>query len=96
MLVDLSTIVEETAAQAEIIGQKILETLSQPYDLGGDPYLCTASIGITLFTNHQFNSFELLKQADLSMYDAKAAGRNAVRFFTPGMQLPLAACSEKS
>lgn len=96
MLVDLSTIAEETATQAEIIAQKILETLDQTYDLGGHPYRCTASIGIALFANHQFTSFELIKQADLAMYDAKATGRNAVRFFTPGMQIPVGACSGKS
>ena len=96
MLVDLSTIVEETAAQAEVIALKILEVLAQPYDLGGQPYLCTASIGIALFSNHQFTSFELLKQADLAMYDAKASGHNTVRFHVPGTQISHGACSEKN
>jgi diguanylate cyclase (GGDEF)-like protein/PAS domain S-box-containing protein len=95
MLVDLSTIVEETATQAEIIALKILEVLSLPYDLGGQPYLCTASIGIALFSNHQFTSFELLKQADLAMYEAKARGHNTVRFYVPGTQIPHGAYSEK-
>ena len=96
MLVDLSTVVEETATQAEIIALKILEVLAQPYDLGGHPYFCTASIGIALFSNHQFTSSELLKQADLAMYDAKASGHNAVRFHVPETQIPPGACSERS
>jgi diguanylate cyclase (GGDEF)-like protein/PAS domain S-box-containing protein len=90
MLSDLSTILEETATQAETVGQKILATLCQPYDLDGHPYQCTASIGITVFSNHQSTHFELLKQADLAMYEAKATGRNTLCFYTPEMQLPLA------
>ena len=87
MLVDLSTTAEESRMQADVVGEKILETLSEPYDLNGHAYRCTASIGITLFSNHQSTSFELLKQADLAMYEAKATGRNAVRFFAPATPL---------
>ena len=96
MLVDLSTVVDEAATQVQIIALKILEVLSQPYDLGGQPYFCTASIGIALFSNHQFTSPELLKQADLAMYDAKASGHNTVRFHVPGKLIPPGACDEKS
>ena len=49
-------------------------------------YHCTASIGITLFGAHSANVDELLKQADLAMYQAKDSGRNAIRFFDPEMQ----------
>ena len=89
MLVDLSTILEESTTQAEVIGQKILALLDQPYDLNGIKHQSTASIGITLFSNHQSTPFELLKQADLAMYEAKAAGRNTIRFYAPEMCLPL-------
>jgi hypothetical protein len=44
----------------------------------------TCSIGVTLFGKAPSSVSELLKQADLAMYQAKAAGRNAVRFFDPG------------
>ena len=91
MLADLSTLLEETAAQAETVGQKILATLSQPYDLGGHAHQSTASIGITLFSDHQSTPLELLKQADLAMYEAKSAGRNTICFFAPEMRLPPAA-----
>ena len=89
-------VIPPAGLQAEVIALKILEVLAQPYDLGGQPYLCTASIGIALFSNHQFTSFELLKQADLAMYDAKASGHNTVRFHIPGTQIPHGACSEKN
>jgi diguanylate cyclase (GGDEF)-like protein len=44
----------------------------------------TCSIGVTLFGQTPNNVGDLLKQADLAMYQAKAAGRNTVCFFEPG------------
>jgi diguanylate cyclase (GGDEF)-like protein/PAS domain S-box-containing protein len=88
MLTDLSTVSEETALQAEIVARKILDTLNQTCELAGRPYHCSASIGIALFSDHQFTSFELIKQADLAMYEAKAMGRNTVRFYAETTQAP--------
>ena len=86
MLVDLSEQALEAAAQAESIGEKILAALSQPYQLDRNTYRCTASIGITLFSGKQDETDELMKQADIAMYQAKKAGRNALRFFDQQMQ----------
>ena len=96
MLVDLSTIHEQSLVQAETIGEKILTALSQPYDLSGHEYRNTASVGVTLFSNHQATLLELLKEADLAMYAAKATGRNTLRFFAPEMQLPLVSHTTKA
>jgi EAL domain-containing protein (putative c-di-GMP-specific phosphodiesterase class I) len=49
-------------------------------------YQCTSSIGLTLFNDRSLSPDELLKRADTAMYQAKAVGRNAVRFFDPRMQ----------
>lgn len=76
----------EAAAQTEMVGEKILATLNQPYQLVNYYYHNTPSIGATLFKNHVRNIEELLKQADIAMYQAKAAGRNTLRFFDPQMQ----------
>jgi diguanylate cyclase (GGDEF)-like protein/PAS domain S-box-containing protein len=76
----------EAAAQAEVIGKKILIALNKPYHLGGHEYHCTSSIGITLFNDHKSGIEELLKQADIAMYQAKKSGRNTLRFFDPEMQ----------
>ncbi len=86
MIEELSEIREEAAAQAEMIGEKILAAINKPYRLAGLEYEISPSIGITLYTNHEQSTDELLKQADLAMYQAKAAGRNTLRFFDPAMQ----------
>lgn len=91
MLEDLSEDASEAATQAEAVGEKILTALNQPYDLAGQEYHNTPSIGITLFVDHQNSSDELMKRADLAMYQAKAAGRNTLRFFDPEMQAAVTA-----
>ncbi len=73
-----------TAAQK--VSQRILAALGEPYVLPGYLHHSTCSIGVTLFGKAPSSVNELLKQADLAMYQAKAAGRNAVRFFDPEMQ----------
>lgn len=86
MLEDLSPDLQEAADQIEAVGEKILDTLNIIYDLNGHPYHSTPSIGATLFHGHTDSIAELLKSADLAMYHAKSAGRNALRFFDPEMQ----------
>jgi len=86
MLEDLSANPAEAATQAEVVGEKIVAALNQAYQLGTQEYNCTPSIGVTLYCGHAASSDELLQQADLAMYQAKAAGRNALRFFRPDMQ----------
>jgi diguanylate cyclase (GGDEF)-like protein/PAS domain S-box-containing protein len=86
LLEDLSENALDAATQAEIVSEKILATLGQTYRLASQEHHSTASIGVTLFGEHQENIDEPLKRADLAMYQAKAAGRNTVRFFDPQMQ----------
>jgi diguanylate cyclase (GGDEF)-like protein/PAS domain S-box-containing protein len=86
MLEDLSASAQEAATQTEAVGEKILVTLNQPYELADYKHSSTPSIGITLFAENQGTIDELLKRADLAMYQAKAAGRNMLRFFDPEMQ----------
>ena len=77
---------KEAAAQAKDIGEKILCTIGQPYLIAGKQYSTTPSIGITLFGDQRRDMEELLKQGDIAMYQAKAAGRNTMRFFDPELQ----------
>jgi EAL domain-containing protein (putative c-di-GMP-specific phosphodiesterase class I) len=71
---------------ARIVSQRVLDALGEPYVLPGYLHHSTCSVGVTLFGKMPSSVSELLKQADLAMYQAKAAGRNAVRFFDPEMQ----------
>lgn len=86
MLEDLSECAPDAANQAEAVGEKILAAFNQPYQLGSHAHRSTPSIGVTLFANQQVGIDELLKRADLAMYQAKAEGRNTLRFFDPQMQ----------
>ena len=83
MLADLSKEHDTSRQEAESVARKVLSALHEPYDLGNEDYSTTASIGITLFVNHDASPLELLKQADLAMYEAKAAGRNTVAVYSP-------------
>ena len=91
MLEDLSEQALDAAAQTEFIGDKILVALNQSYRLATHDFHSTASIGATLFNGHEQSIEELLKQADIAMYQAKTAGRNALRFFDPQMQASICA-----
>ena len=86
MLHGLDRDLAQATAQVEQVGKKIMQQLNQAYRLGNAEHHSTPSIGVTLFDNQQQTLEELLKQADLAMYEAKAAGRNTLRFFDPTMQ----------
>jgi diguanylate cyclase (GGDEF)-like protein/PAS domain S-box-containing protein len=91
MLADLGDNPQAATARARVVGEKILNALSEPYALAGYPHYGTCSIGITLFSKQQESIGDLLKQADLAMYQAKAAGRNSLCFFDPDMQAAVTA-----
>jgi diguanylate cyclase (GGDEF)-like protein/PAS domain S-box-containing protein len=76
----------ENAAKAEAIGEHILVVLNKLYQLAKHEYRSSASIGITLFNNQNVTIDDLMKQADIAMYQAKKEGRNMLRFFDPEMQ----------
>ena len=86
LLEDLSKDAPDAATQAETVGRKILDALGKPHQLDGHGHHSSASIGITLFGGaHRESVEEPLKRAELAMYQAKAAGRNTLRFFEPEM-----------
>jgi diguanylate cyclase (GGDEF)-like protein/PAS domain S-box-containing protein len=86
MLQGLSADMAEAVQQARKVAQKILHSLSEPYQLDTLPYSSSVSVGVAMFAQQNTNLDDLLKQADLAMYQAKAEGRNTVRFFDPKMQ----------
>ncbi|MBB4199610.1 hypothetical protein CCR94_14925 [Rhodoblastus sphagnicola] len=78
--------VRNAALRAETIAEDIITRLAEPQDLDGHSFRCTASVGVTLFCDEGQSVDDLLKWADMAMYEAKTSGRNAVRFFDPAMQ----------
>jgi len=86
LLEELGLDQQSAAQQAEHIADKILFSLRQPFRIGQMEHFSTLSIGISVFQGGAQQVDELLKQADLAMYQAKAAGRNQHCFFEPQMQ----------
>lgn len=82
----LSTRNLEAAAQARAISNKILIALNKPYQLEQTPYVCTSSVGVTLFNRKESMVEELLQQANIAMYQAKKEGGDIIRFYDPHMQ----------
>ncbi len=90
MLEGLKPKLPDAIAQVRTVGEKILAAMNLPFDLNLKEHFSTPSIGVTLFSGHQHTGDELLKRADMAMYQAKAAGRNTMRFFDPDMQAAVA------
>lgn len=58
----------DAATQAEVVGEKVLLALNQPYQFDGSTHHSTASIGVTLFGAGSESAVEPLKRAELAMY----------------------------
>lgn len=86
ILEDLESNSEAALKYAGAIAYKIKSHLSEPYNLINLSYIGSCCIGITLCNNSLTAASEFLKQADLAMYDAKLAGKNAIQFFSKNMQ----------
>ncbi len=70
---------------AELVAQKILQSILQPYPLDGHELRITTSIGIAVYPDHADSAENLIKYADVAMYQAKECGRNCYRHFNPSM-----------
>ena len=86
LLEDLNKDIAHAADLSELVAQKIQCELNLPYMLKGKTHHISPSIGVTIFKSNEVTVDDLLKHADLAMYQAKDAGRNTIRFFDPEMQ----------
>ncbi|TNC99442.1 MAG: PAS/PAC sensor-containing diguanylate cyclase/phosphodiesterase [Gallionellaceae bacterium] len=89
LLEELSSQTDVAAAQAELVAEKVRNELNRTYLLKDYECHTTPSIGICLFLGNLDGIEDLLKHADVAMYQAKSSGRNAIRFFDPKMQMAL-------
>ncbi|MDD2882089.1 MAG: EAL domain-containing protein [Rhodoferax sp.] len=95
LLPDLSDQMDAAANQAEASARHLLHILAQAYTLGEHPCQSTASIGIVVFSGAAQSVDDLLKQADIALYQAKGGGRNTLRFFDAAMQAAVLAHAEQ-
>jgi len=92
LLNELDADLSVSSTEASIVADKIRTSLAQPYHLKIHPcgkaeatveHHCTSSIGVKLFINHEVSHDDILRRADMAMYQAKIEGRNRIRFFNP-------------
>jgi diguanylate cyclase (GGDEF)-like protein/PAS domain S-box-containing protein len=91
MVDDLSTDSSTAMHKSHALAEKVLSTLREPFQIAGHQHYATPSIGVAAFQGQQSDVVELLKQADIAMYQAKALGRNNVCFFDPVLQARMGA-----
>lgn len=87
LLVEIDEHIEVASQKTALIAEKIRASLCVSYQLKGNAQHSSPSIGVSLYRGNEEHADVLLRQADMSMYQAKEAGRNALRFFNPAMQL---------
>jgi diguanylate cyclase (GGDEF)-like protein/PAS domain S-box-containing protein len=81
----------ERPLDASTLADRIQEAMRVPFDLDGLQAVTNVSIGISLAPTNAITPNELMKQADMALYRAKAAGRNTYRFFEPEMDASMKA-----
>jgi diguanylate cyclase (GGDEF)-like protein len=78
-------------AEATALAQRVIELMSEPFDIDGHQALIGASVGIALGPGDGLRPDKLLRNADLALYRAKGDGRGRFRFFEPTMDLHMKA-----
>jgi diguanylate cyclase (GGDEF)-like protein/PAS domain S-box-containing protein len=76
----------DAAGGALAVAARVRAALAQPFDIGGQSYQSTASIGVTLLPRAGQTVDDLLREADIAMYRAKAGGRDGVALFEDTMR----------
>jgi diguanylate cyclase (GGDEF)-like protein len=82
LLADVGTDLGTAMLHTRQVGEKILQAVSLPYDLGKHRHQCLCSMGAVVLMDPTQSIESYLKQADAAMYQAKAAGRYEIHFFT--------------
>lgn len=76
----------DSNAAPRALAQRLLEQMKEPIELAGRRIVMTTSIGISLFPHDADSADELLKHADLALYQSKGSGRNVMHFFNPHLK----------
>ena len=86
LLTHLTDDADSAARTAAQVAEKIRSAIARDFDIGAQSYHCSASIGVTLLPKAGQQAHDLLREADIAMYRAKAEGRNGIAFFEAAMQ----------
>lgn len=86
LLSDLGENVVSASGRAQVVAQKTLDLLQEQYKLENEKHQISCSIGIVMFPEKGRDSYDLIKYADIAMYQAKDEGKNTVKIFAPHMQ----------
>ena len=82
LIEDLSPDLSQAKVHVKVVAGKILQALNTPFDFDGYSHTSTPSMGVAMFNRHSNSVEELLKQADIAMYQSKNAGRNRMTFYS--------------
>ena len=86
LLAHLADDLHGAAHAAAQVAEKIRAAIARDFEIGAQSYHCSASIGVTLLPKMEQQAHDLLREADIAMYRAKAEGRNGIAFFEAAMQ----------
>ncbi len=86
LLSDLDADTGAASVRAQTTANKILDVFKQPYQIEERQHQISCSIGIVLFPEESRDSHDLIKYADIAMYQAKNSGKNTVKLFSNFMQ----------
>ncbi len=86
MLENLSSNEESAAQKVGLIAENLRSVLAAPYQLNETILHNSPSIGVSLFYGNNEPIDELMRRADMAMYQAKTSGRNKVQFYDPQIQ----------
>ncbi|USX15170.1 EAL domain-containing protein [Oxalobacteraceae bacterium OTU3CAMAD1] len=91
VLAHLADDLESATHAARTVAEKVRVTIGEEFEIEGQRYTSTASIGVTMLPKslnggQEQNAHDLLREADTAMYRAKAEGRNGIAFFEMAMQ----------
>ena len=76
-------------SEAAWLAERVVTTLSEPYDIDGHQVIIGASVGIAIGPTDGIDPGQLIRNADLALYRAKSAGRGAFHFFEAGMDVQM-------
>jgi diguanylate cyclase (GGDEF)-like protein/PAS domain S-box-containing protein len=78
-----------SARGAATVAQKVLQSVAQPLEVGGQEVFLSASIGVSLYPDDAADADDLIRNADTAMYSAKRRGRNNYQFYTEDLNLQM-------